>query len=213
MTANQQQISKGFYKYAQINDFITVKNYIYLRQNEKKCLLLRFANDSDFTVDSLEFVLIQLDSNGKVISKNNVIYNDMKLKSGEMYVENSAILVDEYCSDFKVVILRVLSGEYVYTLKNGRVIVNYSLPERTLVGGRAKGRKRKLKVKRAFKPHGNIAAFAALVALVAAILFSSAYMAIKFINTVFPSKYLTEYAVSLSPEELENNVATDLFNE
>lgn len=200
MTANQQQISKGFYRYAQISDFISVKNYIYLRQNGKKCLLLRFSNDSDFSVDSMSFALIQLDAKGGVISQSNVNYEKMKLKSGATYVSDSALAVDEYCSDFKIVILQVRSGEYIYTVKDGRVIVNYSLPERELLDKKDSRKKKKprIKVKRAFKSHGNIAVFVAAITLVVAVLLSSGYMAIKFINTVFPSRYLAEYTEGIS---------------
>ena len=156
MVANQQQISKGFYQYSQVSDFISVKNYIYLRQNGQKCLMLRFVNDTNFTVDSMKFSVIQLDSSGTVLGQIDIAYDEMKLKSGAMYSADKAIVVDEYCSDFKVVIVQVNSGKYVYHVRDGRPVVSYTLPEANLIPPNKCKRQHYFggaKVKKIFKQH------------------------------------------------------------
>ena len=124
MAVAQQYIAKGIYQYSQISNLVSVKNYIFLRQNGKKCLLIRFSNDLDNAVDSMEFTVIQLDSSGKVLEKTKVAYKRMNLMPGRNF-SSEGIVVNEFCTDFKVVFQSVISDRYKYVVRQGQVIVYY----------------------------------------------------------------------------------------
>ena len=144
MAGSQQRISKGFYQYSQVNNYITVKNYMFLREKGKKCLLIRFVNDADFTVDSMEYVVVQFGSGGQTIDTTRVVCEKMNLAPGAMYASNDSIVVDDYCTDFKIVFSFARSGNYVYTVRDGRVVADYVLPQEKL---EISGKKRERKIK------------------------------------------------------------------
>ena len=121
----QECIAKGFYHYKQPSELVSVKNYIFTRKAGKKCLLLRFSNDLSHTVDSMRFTLRQMDATGKVIDETEVAYADMDLLAGASFVSQKAIVVDEFCTDFRVYVNEIRSGRYKYTVDNGAVSVNY----------------------------------------------------------------------------------------
>ena len=122
---NEQIISKGVYGFSQINDFISVKNYIFMHRGEKICLAIRFSNDTDYVFDSMAFYVIQLDALGKVIGKTRVEYTDMRFKPGTTYTQNRGIIVENQCVDFKIQFCEAYSSYYRYVVKNRRVVVYY----------------------------------------------------------------------------------------
>ena len=65
-----EKVEKGAYPYHQHGAFVNVKNFIFTTRSGKRCLLLQFTNESAINVEAIKFVLVQLDSTGKVISKN-----------------------------------------------------------------------------------------------------------------------------------------------
>ena len=68
-----QIISKGTYKGITEKAFpLEVKEYVFARENGKKCLLLRFFNSSEINVTALTFWLIQKDSSGNEIRKRKI---------------------------------------------------------------------------------------------------------------------------------------------
>ena len=125
MQNEQVILSKGYYKHAQIGDFISVKNYIYMRQSGKKCLLIRFFNEADFNVEKMDFTVVQLDHTGTVLEKTRVLQEDLRFVSGGYYTCQQAIVVHEACSDFKVILNEVISGNYRYCVKDGEVTAYY----------------------------------------------------------------------------------------
>ena len=141
MASNQQYLSKGFYQYAQIGNPVSVKNYIFLRKNEKKCLLIRFCNDLEYTVDAMDFSVVQMDSSGKVIGNTEISYGQMHFEPGSHYVTPAGIVVDEFCTDFRVVFSTVRSGRYEYYSKGGHVAVRYLRKETALEVGKKAAKK------------------------------------------------------------------------
>lgn len=120
-----QYISKGIYQYSQIGNFVSVKNYIFIRKDEKKQLLLRFSNDFDYVVNSMTYVVVQIDAAGKVIARKKITHKDMELYPGGMYVTEQPIDVDEYCSDFKIEFSEVISESYRYEVHSDMIAVHY----------------------------------------------------------------------------------------
>lgn len=128
----QQHISKGLYQYSQIDRFISVKNYMFVRTDNRKCLMLRFSNDSDYLVDSMDFVIVQMDSNGTVIGRTPVSYKALSFAAGTTYTPNEGIVVDEYCNKFKIQFACVTSGNYKYLVKDGKISVQYEKADKDL---------------------------------------------------------------------------------
>ena len=125
MSSGQQYISKGFYNYSQLSGFVTVKNYIFIRQSGKKCLLLRFSNDLEYTVNSMAFTVIQMDAAGKVIENTKAKIEKLAFLPGSTLVSPKGIVVDENCTDFRVLFTDVHSDRYQYSVRNGQVAVQY----------------------------------------------------------------------------------------
>ena len=118
-------ISKGDYKHYQIDNFISVKQYIFIRSDGQKCLTMRYTNSLGHNVNGFKFFLIQLDLKGNVISRKKIRINNIVFPSDSDYTSNKGIIVDERCVDFKVQMLCVYSDRYRYKLKNDRVAVYY----------------------------------------------------------------------------------------
>ena len=140
-----KHISKGIYQHSQIGNFISVKNYIFIRKEEKKLLMLRFSNDFDYVVDSMTYFVLQLDHAGKILARTKITNGDLEFRPGSMYVTEQPICVDEYCSDFKVVFSEVTSGSYRYEVHSDMIAVHYiKAPEPIIdLSGLSKGEARR----------------------------------------------------------------------
>ena len=121
----QQIITKGEYKHYQVDNFISVKQYIFLRADEKKCLTLRYTNSLGCRVNAFKFLLIQIDAQGNVIGKKKVKINNIIFDDGTDYTSSKGIVVDEKCVDFKIQMLCVYSERYRYKLKNNKIAIYY----------------------------------------------------------------------------------------
>ena len=128
-----KHISKGIYQHSQIGNFISVKNYIFIRKNEKKQLMLRFSNDFDYIVDSMTYFVVQMDNFGKVLARTKITNKDLRFCPGSMYVTDQPICVDEYCSDFKIVFAEVVSGSYRYEVHSDMIAVHYIKTQKPIV--------------------------------------------------------------------------------
>ena len=173
MLINQQYLSKGFYQYAQIGNAVSVKNYIFMHENGKKCLLIRFSNDLEYTVDTMTFTVIQLDSVGKVITQTNVTYTELQFLPGSTYVAPIGLVVDDSCTDFKVVFSSVKSGRYEYLTRGGHLIVRYIRNAEEIVLNEPHSKpivKNTVKPRRFGKP--RLAAFLAAIAIIAMLAFN-----------------------------------------
>lgn len=125
MSSAQQYISKGFYSHSQIEGFVSVKNYIFVRNDHGKYLLLRFTNLSDFLVNSMEFTLIQMDRAGEILEKTKIRYDDLVFAPGRTFTPSEGIPVNEFCADFKLQFSSITSGDYLYRVQGKEVTVLY----------------------------------------------------------------------------------------
>ena len=139
MVTKQQFLSKGFYQYAQTGNPILVKDYIFARQEGKKCLMVRFSNELEYTVDAMTFTVIQMDASGKVLANTDIQYVEMNFCPGGTYVSSAGIAVDEYCTDFKIVLGAVRSGQYEYLPHGGHTAVRYLRKQQPLETRNAMG--------------------------------------------------------------------------
>ena len=125
MKISEQIISKGSYELPGVNNFISLSQYIFFRSMKKKYLLLRFSNEADFVVNGIEFELTQFDAYGKMIERKTVRSSTLSEKPGAVFALPDGFCVDEGCVDFKVSILAVYSGDYVYLVREGEISIEY----------------------------------------------------------------------------------------
>jgi len=126
-TTVRSNLEKGVYAHNQIEGYISVREFIIIRKNGKRCLLIRYANDSDLVIHQFEFVLTQLDANGKVIQRNKHRYTDLSIKPHDTYSPDQGIVIEDACSDFTVRMLSLYSEPYQYIYKRGHITAHYAI--------------------------------------------------------------------------------------
>ena len=118
-------IAKGNYRHSQIGNFVSVKNYIFLREKGTKRLLLRFFNELGYPVDGMAYAVLQYDAEGNFLGRLQVRHGDIRLAPLGTYATETPLAVDEKCTDFKIVFSEVCSGQYRYRVADQRVSVFY----------------------------------------------------------------------------------------
>lgn len=126
MSLTSENISKGLYHYTQVDRLVSVKDYLFLRKNGSKYLLLRFSNDMDFPVDTMDFSITQLDNTGNALKTDTLSYGNLCFEPGTSYAPNEGIAVLEQCTDFRLEFSRVCSGAYVYHVQGRQVRLSYT---------------------------------------------------------------------------------------
>ena len=126
MISEKQYIAKGIYRHPQIGHFVSVKNYIFLRDGGKKYLLLRFSNELEYIVDGMTCAVLQYNADGEEIASAKIDVNGLYIRPHEMFATDTALEVDEKCVDFRVVFLEVRSGQYRYRTVDQIVSVYYA---------------------------------------------------------------------------------------
>ena len=118
-------IEKGEYRHPQTSDLVSVKDYAFVHDGSKRFLLLRFFNESDFTVDAMRFTLHQLDSMGRTICRTRVSRESIAFAPGKLYTDGMAIAIDRRCVGFRVSFCEIVSGYYHYRATDGGITVGY----------------------------------------------------------------------------------------
>ena len=78
-------IAKGSYSKFRFNDFVSVRQYLLIREKGRKYLILKLSNDATETVTSLKLVVEQLDVRGACIETSRVEWK-VNGKAGEKFV-------------------------------------------------------------------------------------------------------------------------------
>ena len=125
MAAEYEIISKGVYRRTQIENFVLVGEYMFVRKAGRRYLALKFENALDYKIDGMSFTLLQLNSTGEVLERTQVAYPELEVKSKEEFSHNSMIRLRADCSDFEIVFDEVRSGELIYTVNGGRAVARY----------------------------------------------------------------------------------------
>ena len=133
MWAEKRSITKCHYRYSQINNFISVKDFMFVRENGINHLLVRFCNFSDFTVNSLAFTIIPLDASGKALGKLKVKQSSLEILPGNTSAPGAGFKVPADCCDCNIIIRRVKSGKYLYRVQERRIITDYCETPREIV--------------------------------------------------------------------------------
>ena len=139
MATNPQYLSKGFYQYAQVGVPVSVRNYIFIRRDGKKCLLIRFANELEYVINAMDLTVVQMDTSGKILEYSDLHFTQMEFLPGSIYVPKSGLAVHEACTKFKVIFKTARSDSYEYYMQNGQVEVRYLRKQGELAVGESKG--------------------------------------------------------------------------
>lgn len=126
MKNSVQIISKGLYKGE--NDLslpVIVKEYIFVRNNGKKALTLRFENVSHVHISKMSFYLVQKNFDGIEIGTIKISLDNLKCRPKEIFSPNACIFVNEKCSDFEIRMISIESGAYSYKSRDGERYVRY----------------------------------------------------------------------------------------
>lgn len=125
MNNSKNYIEKGYYNHPQVSGYVSAKQFMLVRRNSKRCLLLRFENESALEFKSMEFMLIQRGANGEIIDKSKVKYNGIRIRPESIFAPQSGIVVSDDCVDFEIRMISLLSGPYKYTFRKGRAVCHY----------------------------------------------------------------------------------------
>jgi len=116
-------LSKGTYNYPQKNDFVAVKQYMIIEtEGEFNGLLLRFSNSLNESVTGLKINIIEYDAEGNIIYERVEDFGGLEGLTNTSFTLGQYIEVNKDCADFKIQILKVICGDYSYTVKKNDVI-------------------------------------------------------------------------------------------
>ncbi len=122
---NDNLLAKGVYDHFQVGGYFTVKEYIIVKQDGKRCLLLRFKNEMKTNVNTVEFTVKQLDSKNKQIHSATIKYDGLNIRSRAYYSAEQGIVLDDACENFIVQMRYVISDKVKYVFKKGLVTAHY----------------------------------------------------------------------------------------
>ena len=122
----------SLYAHPQPAGLCALREYLLTNTDEGKLLLLRFAKEGDFTVDSMTFEITQLDAMGGELGKLPVTLRDSEIppvETGHVFTPDVGIPVDGSCADIRLRLITVTSGDYTYRVEGGTVTTDYTPAE------------------------------------------------------------------------------------
>lgn len=153
-------IEKGFYSHPQKNGGVQLKQYIITKEGDKKCLLLRFYNDSELIINGMNIILTQICGEQSEPEKIRISLDGLNIHPGETFAMKNGIVISDGITDFDVEITEVISRDYVYKESGDSLVAKYD--------PRIKSSKKKKRVSRVVvkKKRVSVTGFSALVALI-----------------------------------------------
>lgn len=172
MMDNKQQIvlDKGIYTHPENSALIRLKEYIIVKEKDKRCLLLRFANESDIVATGMDVSITPIRADGTRGKSIDVQLDGFRIAPGETLAPPSGIIIDDDLVDFTISIERIYSSDYFYREVDGIVNAKYVPPSSVVHSNKGKNH---FSVKRKRESRCRLAAIAAVIGLIA-------FMAIMF---------------------------------
>ena len=121
----EEIIAKGAYTAPQFSELISVKQFIMLRRQGAKQLLLRLHNDRAEQADTVSFRVKQYDVKGTLLGTETVVERNLKAKPGEDFTPSRPIPLHAACVDFTVEMIYAEYGDYTYRLHGDQLAVTY----------------------------------------------------------------------------------------
>ena len=122
----------SLYAHPQPAGLCALREYLLTNTDEGKLLLLRFAKEGDFTVDSMTFEITMLDAMGGELGELPVTLRDSEIppaETGHVFTPDVGIPVDGSCADIRLRLITVTSGDYTYRVEGGTVTPDYTPAE------------------------------------------------------------------------------------
>lgn len=211
MSETNNRTVKGIYRYPQLPDFISVRNYIYTYQGGKRCLLLRFFNGSPYEINEFEYTVTQIDAGGNVIKRSEIKQSGVCVAPGGMHIPGRGLIVDDGCADFKLSFRSARSGDYNFRVFDDRVEAFYPAPEKPFFeNAKAKPVKKGVKEfsekrRRIGKP--RLAVFVAVTSVLLILAMNAAQLAYPYVEDYV--KDFIEDVTDFGDGEGETNAATE----
>lgn len=129
-------LARGTYNHSQAEGYLNVGQYMFVVNENKKYVALRFINNLGHTVESFEACVQQLDSDGNLLSSTKIVERKLSVAPSETFTLRKNPELSEKCSDIRVYVSNVISGNYRYEQRGDRVVAFYSeKPSLTEDGG------------------------------------------------------------------------------
>lgn len=118
-------ITKGSYSQFRFNDFVSVRQYLLIREKGEKFLLLKLSNDAKERLTGLKLVVEQLDVRGVRIETSHVEWTDVNGEPGAKFVPKKKIPLRESCVEVKIRLVGATYGDYSCEVKSNELVVVY----------------------------------------------------------------------------------------
>lgn len=122
--ADYKVLAKGDYLRPQDFAPVTLKRYLFLSDGGETYLLLEFRNNREESLNGLSFTLTQYDAEGKKLYRSGQSAK-VSAGAGETFVFEK-LEIDSKCADFSVEDVAARFGVYSYSMRGGRLAVDYS---------------------------------------------------------------------------------------
>ncbi len=124
--------TRQLYEFPQPNAPMLVREYLFTTLEGNRCCLLRWFMRDDIPVDSMTYVLVQLDARGDEVDTVELTHTALELPhivGGQLFTPLWAIPVEPSCVSVRVYLKTVVSGAYVYHITPQDVRIDYEPPE------------------------------------------------------------------------------------
>ena len=201
MSAEKRSITKCHYRYSQINNFVSVKDFMFVREDGINRLLIRFCNYSNHTIDALTFTVTELDASGKALGEFTICEEFFEMHPGSTYAPEAGFKVHSDCCDCRITVRRAQSGNYIYRTQGKSIITDYSKPREKIIENVSGGKSPQLfYVTSEQSKKARASAFLAFICLFAILAVNAARpFALYYKNEI--TQFVKEYAESLRQEE------------
>lgn len=125
-------LEKRIYIHEQPESFVRTDEYMIVEREGKRYIALRFVNRLETALENMTFVVLQLSADGSVIEKSEMSCECGAIGAGEYFNYDRLIKMRRDCRDFRVVVLRAVSGRIIYTAEGGRTVARYDRHDPTL---------------------------------------------------------------------------------
>lgn len=142
---NLKVVHKGVYPYPADNDYVRLIQYMFVEENGEKFALLRFVNDDESAVKGIKILFEQTGVDGAAVSSGEYECVGLNVKHKQKFAFDKKIKIEKDCFDFKVKVLKVDFGKFVYNAsgaEKGVTFVKSETPPRAHAGAYVKKEKK-----------------------------------------------------------------------
>lgn len=118
-------ISKGKFALPKVSNFISLIQFLFIKEDGCKFLLLKLSNDRDETVNRVTLEITQKDIKGQPLNKYKMDFTVTNGKPHTKFALDKMIAIENDCVDFSVEVISADFGKYKYVAVGDTLILNY----------------------------------------------------------------------------------------